>query len=404
MKNVFVTVSIVILFFFMLCLYSCSNKPIIVDAPTQPPVATDTAPQTGVQPPILAAQQDSVQAATQTPVEITPQDESILISTRNISDGVQNSWYEDFEYPFFEGGTNDGNVLELNNEISEFIEGCRIDDEIKNRDEEQIGYAGIAESTVEYEVLCDGPDYIIIQLFFYCYYGGAHGYHSLEYLTFDARTGEKYSIDYFVKDIPDYKNKINDYLINKCMVAMQEDQIEINLSNVPLRFDGTENYYYDESSDKLIIEYGNYTLSSYATQFNTIEVRLNFLRDNVTVEQKIFGEWHLDKTTDKSGNDSDYIWYLQDAGATDVYIRFDNDGNFYKRYQNHPIKWEHEGTYFVNGNAINLKLNADNNKNSLLFWRKGEREIAYLDLESETIQYRTNWSAENNEVVYCIFE
>ena len=177
----------------------------------------------------------------------------------------------------------------------------------------------------------DGTDYKTIVLYSWTFgRGGAHGSTTRKYLTFGARTGEKYRIDFFLKDIPDYKNRINEYLIKRCEVAIQEHSYYLNLSYVPLKFDGTENFGFEKDNNKLIIEYGEYSLSDYAT-------------------------------------------------------------------------WKCEGTYFVSEDVIYLDLNTENNSDSILFWRNGEMEVAYLDVETETIHYRTIWSAENDEVVYCNF-
>ena len=388
MKTVYISLAVIVALclFSLGCINSCADKDIVEDAITQ--------------------------TATQSPTEITPKSELILIYSKHFSDGVQDSWGESFEYPFIEGGTNASNVTELNNEISQWIEQFYIWDEIKNRSVDEIPEGFEAEAEINYKVLYDGKDYKIIMLRSWWFGGGAHGSSAIKYLTFDAKTGEKYNIDYFVKDITDYKKRINDYLINKCMVAMQEENYDIDLSGAPLNFDGTENFYYDKDNDKLIIEYGEYSLSDYATHFETIEVRLNFIRDDTTMAQKILGEWYLYKATDKSGNESDYRSFLWTLGATDVTIRFDDNGYFYKKFNTSvnyvddgidPTKWKCEGTFTVKENAITLNLNTEDNTDPILFWRNGEIEVAYIDVETETIQYRTNWSATNNKVVYCYF-
>ena len=344
--------------------------------------------------------------------------EYIIIETAEYDDSVEGSWREAFIYPAFTGGTDAKNLAALNKEVSEWIESSRIYDDIKEREAEEIEYAGKAFSYTWYKVLYDGADYKIIGLYSEWFGGGPHGNSGVKYMTFDAKTGEKYKIDYFIKDIPDYKRKLNNYLVNKCVEYMEENpDTRINFYNAPLKFDGTENYYYDRDNHRLIIEYGEYALSDFATHFETIIVRINFLRDDTTATQKILGEWYLDRTADKYGNEDSYMDYLWESGAVYVYVRFDEDGGFYKRYSRSRYdanydpnelydltEWKREGTYTVNENTISLQLNTDKETDSILFWRNGEKEIAYFNPETETIEYRTNWSKTNNQVVYCYFK
>jgi len=342
----------------------------------------------------------------------------ITIETAEFNAGVEGSWSEAFTYPVFKGGTNAKNLAALNKEVSEWTEGCRIYDDIKEREAGLIDYEGEAYSYTYYEVLYDGADYKIVRLHSDWFGGGPHGYSDSKYMTFDAKTGEKIYIDYFIKDIPNYKRKLNDYLVKKCIEFMEENPYtSIDVSGAKLKFDGTENFYYDKDNHKLIIEYGQYGLSDYATHFEAIAVRINCLKDDTTAAQKILGEWYLDRTADKYGKKDSYMDYLWESGAVYVFIRFDADGNFYKRYSrsvndaNYDPKaffdyteWKREGTYTVSDNTISLQLNTDKNTDSILFWRNGEKEIAYFNPEAETIEYRTNWSETNNQVVYCYFK
>jgi len=345
-------------------------------------------------------------------------DEYVIIKTAEYDDGVEGSWCEAFTYPAFTGGTDVKNLAALNKEVSEWIDRRRIYDDIKEREAEEIEYAGKAFSYTWYDVLYDGADYKTVGLYSEWFGGGPHGNSGVKYMNFDAKTGEKIKIDYFIRDIPDYKRKLNNYLVNKCVAYMEENPDTIlNLYNAPLKFDGTENYYYDRVNHRLIIEYGEYALSNFATHFETIVVRINFLRDYTTAAQKILGEWYLDRTANKYGKEDYYMAYLWESGAIYVYVRFDEDGGFYKRYSrsrcdanydpdknNDLTEWKFEGTYTVKENTISLQLNTDKNTDSILFWRNGEKEIAYLDPEAETIEYRTNWSETDNRVVYCYFK
>jgi hypothetical protein len=373
----------------------------------------DTSMQSAMQMYTVTPAAKSVETPTKMPAETLSNNEFITISTRGIYDGVKDLWHESFNYPFFEGGTNANNVSELNSEMIQLIEDSRIPDEIKNRSIDEVSDEVDADSDIYYKVLYDGSDYKAIGLYSYRFWGGTHGNSTRTYLVFDAKTGEKYKIDYFVNDIPDYKNRINDYLINYYKRVIQErNSTDIDLSGVPLNFDGTENYYYDKYNDKLVIEYGEYSLSDYATHFETIVVRLGFIRDDATVAQKILGEWILRNTTNKFGEENDYGSYLWESGASSIFIRFDDDGNFYKKYYTSvkytytdvdPSVWKCEGTYSISDNVITLVLNTAENTEPNLFWRNGDIEVAYFDLETETIHYRTNWSATNNETVYCNF-
>jgi len=328
-------------------------------------------------------------------------DQIIQIRIEKIEDGVESIWTESFDVPIFSGGTNEENVKKLNEKVQSMIASRRINGEYS----EDGGYY-VSEGTVR--ILEDGNEFKTVCFSWYWHMNSPHPYIDRDYLTFDAYSGEILPIDHFVSHIPDYKNRIDDYLMKKYKQERAESEdLEYYKKNVPLKWDGTDNYYYDKDNNTITIEYGDYALSIWAEHFTSITIRLAFLQQDV--KDKIEGIWYLDENCyDEGSIEKKYMDYLHESKWKESCLRF-KDGVFYSGYYEWfgeaggRYIWHAEGTYATAGaSTIRLFLNNENN-DSVLFWRNGQEEVAYLNSDTETLRYVTDWSATDKRTINLIF-
>ena len=358
-------------------------------------------------------QHDELTATTPPPIlEIPtpgPADQIIQIRIDSIKDGVEGAWSESFDVPMFSGGNNAENVSNLNEDVQAMLASYRIDDAFKAASFDS-PYAGEYFSECSVSILENGNEFKTLAFAWYWHMGTPHPYSELIYLTFDAFSGEVLPIDHFVRDVPDYKNKIDNYLVQKCRQAEAENEgMHLAKENARLKWDGTDNYYYDKAHNAITIEYGDYSLSDYATHFTTIKIRLAYLTEGAGLADKIQGLWYFDTAyCDEGAAAGDYMNYLYESHSRVAYLRFD-DGVFYSgsyefdgETSGHYV-WHEEGTYSVAGSStIRLFLNNENH-DPVLFWRNGQEEVAYLNTDTETLRYVTDWSASEKRTVNLIF-